>query len=173
MKFLNSISNGLARIEAFSLAICLLTMLGVAFFQVVMRNFYDRGYVWADIMVRTLVLWVGLLGATLATHESRHLTIDVLTKFLPAAATRIIRVIVRVFAGGVCLFLTKAAWNYLQLQKMTSVGRGLLGMPPWIGEVIIPVAFTLITFHFLVLIIQGVVDIVRGSDLSAPPMDIP
>ena len=104
MKLLSSLSNGLARIEAVALALSMIVMLGVAFFQVVMRNIYGIGYVWADILVRTLVLWVGLLGATVATHEGRHLTIEVLTKFLPPQMTRIVRVVVRCFTFTVCLF---------------------------------------------------------------------
>ena len=168
MKLLSSLSNGLARIEAVALALSMIVMLGVAFFQVVMRNIYGIGYVWADILVRTLVLWVGLLGATVATHEGRHLTIEVLTKFLPPQMTRIVRVVVRCFTFTVCLFITHAAYNYIQLQKETAVGFGLFGMPPWISEIIVPIAFVLISFHFFVLIALGIADIVRRSDLSAP-----
>ncbi|MHC4216381.1 MAG: TRAP transporter small permease [Planctomycetota bacterium] len=171
MKILTVITNALARIEAVALAICLLVMLGVAFFQVVMRNIYGVGYVWADILVRILVLWVGLLGATLATHEGRHLTIDALTKLFPVTVTRIVRVIVRIFAFGVCVLLTDAALDYIELQKTTATGKGLFGMSPWITEVIIPIAFILISFHFLVLIIQGIADVFRHTDASAPPED--
>jgi TRAP-type C4-dicarboxylate transport system permease small subunit len=171
VKLLTAITNGLARIEAVALAICLLTMLSVAFFQVVMRNIYGIGYVWADILVRILVLWVGLLGATLATHECRHLTIDAITKFLPVAVTRVVRVIVRIFALVVCVLLTGASWDYIQLQKTTSMGKGLFGMPPWVTEVIIPIAFLLISIHFFVLIIQGIVDVFLRTDISAPPED--
>lgn len=168
MKFLTIISNGLARIEAVVLSLCLLSMLAVAFFQVVMRNIYGVGYIWADIFVRTLVIWVGLLGASLATHEVRHLTIDAITKFLPTRVKRIVRVIVYLFALIVCIFLTKAAVNYLQLP---SESHGIFGLPPWAQEVIIPVAFILISFHLFVLIVQSIADIFRHTDASAPPQD--
>ncbi len=133
-----------------------------------MRNVYGLGYVWADILVRILVLWVGLLGATVATHEGRHLTIEVVTKFLPPQATRYLRVFVNCFALTVCLFLTQAALKYLDLQQMTATGPGLLGMPEWSTEVIVPVAFTLISFHFFVLIILGIADIIKRTDMAAP-----
>lgn len=168
MKILNAISNGMARVEAVALAISLITMLAVAFFQVVMRNIYGIGYVWADILVRTLVLWVGLLGAVVATQEGRHLTIDVMTKFLPAQVTRVVRVVARVFALVVCLYLTEAAYDYILLQKETSVGPGLFGLPPWLPEIIIPIAFVLISFHFFILIIAGIVDVIRRTDETAP-----
>lgn len=168
MRYLTAFSNGLARIEAIALAICLITMLSVAFFQVIMRNIYGIGYVWADILVRVLVLWVGLLGATVATHEGRHLTIEVVTKFLPAQVTRALRVFVNCFALTVCLFLTNAAVKYIKLQQATSTGQGLLGMPEWVSEAIVPIAFILISFHFFVLIIIGIVDIIKGTDVAAP-----
>jgi TRAP-type C4-dicarboxylate transport system permease small subunit len=160
VRILNAISNGLARIEAVALAICLLTMLGVAFFQVVMRNLYDVGYVWADILVRLLVLWVGLLGASLATHEGSHLTIDVVTKFLPQRVTTGIRVVVRIFALIICAILARAAYQYILLQRDTSTGGVLFGIPDWVMEVIIPVAFALIAFHFVILILQGIYELI-------------
>lgn len=133
-----------------------------------MRNIYGKGYPWADTFVRTLVIWVGLLGAALATHESRHLTIDAITKFLPAAVKRVVRVLIYIFAFIVCIFLTKAAWDYLHLP---SESKGIFGLPPWAQEIIIPTAFILISFHLLILIIKGIADIFRHTDTSAPPKD--
>lgn len=172
MRFLKALSNGLARVETIALAICLLTMLFVAFFQVVMRNIYDMGYVWADILVRVLVLWVGLLGATVATSEARHLSIDVVTKFLPPRAANLIRVLTWIFALTVCILLTRAAVMYLDLQK-ESGGETIFGIPAYVAELIIPIAFVLISFHFTVLIIQGIVECFHPTESPEMGRDVP
>lgn len=83
-----------------------------------------------------------------------------------------IRVVVRIFASGVCIALTLAAWNYLQLQQDTAVGKGIFGTPPWVAEVIIPIAFALMSFHFVILVIQGISDVIRGTDTTAPGQDM-
>jgi len=147
-------------------------MLGIAFFQVVMRNIYDVGYIWADIMVRVLVLWVGLLGATVATSEGRHLSIDVVTKFLPARLTKIIHVVTWSFALTVCALLARASFGYIEMQKLSNE-PAIFGIPVHITEIIIPIAFVLISFHFSVLIVNGVVEIFRPTETPQTGQDLP
>ena len=172
MRYLQAFSNGLARIESLALAMCLLAMLGVAFFQVVMRNIYDIGYIWADILVRVLVLWVGLLGAAVATSEARHLTIDAITKFLPARLTRVIHVMTWTFALVVCVLLAQASFEYIDLQKQSNE-PSVFGIPVHITEIIIPIAFVLISFHFAVLIVNGFVEIFRPTESPKTGKEVP
>jgi TRAP-type C4-dicarboxylate transport system permease small subunit len=152
LKVLNA---GLARIEAFSLMACLLTMLFLATFQVLARNFAGVGFVWMDIVVRILVLWVGLLGAALATQEGHHLSIDVLSKFLPKKVAAITKIIVRSFATIVCVYLADAAFRYTLLQKEAG-DISFLNVPSWIAELIIPIAFVLVAFHFWTNVLIGI-----------------
>ncbi len=147
------------------MAVCLLTMLFVAFYQVLLRNFYDFSYLWADQLVRILVLWVGLLGASIATHQSQHLSIDVVTKFLPARVSQVVKLLVRIFAVVVCILLARASWSYMVLQ-MEMGEKSLFGLPAWSTETIIPGAFILISFHFLIHIIQGMGELLFG--VAAP-----
>lgn len=172
MRFLQAINNGVARIESIALAICLLTMLFVAFFQVVMRNIYDIGYVWADILVRILVLWVGLLGAAIATSEARHLTIDVITKFLPPRFAQTIRVTTWLFALTICVLLARAAMMYMEMQKQGGE-ETIFGIPSYLTEIIIPIAFVLISFHFVLLILQGIIGIFHPTESPERIQEIP
>lgn len=168
MKRLHQLSKLIARIETVLLALCMLTMLGVAFFQVVMRNIYDVGYIWADQLVRLLVLWVGLLGAAVATSESRHLSIDVITKFTPPRLTKFLKTLVRIFALVVCVHLARASWDYVQLEK-GSGGTFVFGIPVWVTEIIIPIGFVLISFHFFVLILEGISELVTHREINQDP----
>lgn len=172
MKILRLISNGLARVEAVLLAISLLTMLFVAFYQVLIRNLYDFAYVWADELVRILVLWVGLLGAALATHEGHHLSIDVVTKFLSPRLSLLVKVLARIFALVICIVLAQAAYGYILFEREGGQ-RALFALPIWTTELIIPVAFILISFHFGVLIIQGVGELLFGVKPPEAPGGTP
>jgi TRAP-type C4-dicarboxylate transport system permease small subunit len=165
VKYLLALGNILARIEGVILAMNLLTMLLVAAFQVAMRNFFDLGFIWADILVRILVLWVGLMGASLATHQSRHLSIDVVTKFMPKRAAQLLKLLVRIFALVVCILLAQASWDYIIMQQ-ESGEASLFGMPIWITEVVIPVAFILIATHFSIHIIHGCAAFLCGEEFA-------
>ena len=59
----------IGHIEKLLLSVLLASMIAVAFLQIVLRNFFDTGLPWGDSLVRYLVLWVGFIGAALATRE--------------------------------------------------------------------------------------------------------
>jgi TRAP-type C4-dicarboxylate transport system permease small subunit len=64
----------LSRVEDVILVILLSTMIGMAAFQILFRNLFDAGIVWGDILVRILVLWLGLVGAMVATRTASILS---------------------------------------------------------------------------------------------------
>ena len=67
----------LHRIEDGILVAILCLMIGLAALQIVLRNFLGAGIVYADMLVRILVLWIGLVGAMVAARQNKHISIDV------------------------------------------------------------------------------------------------
>jgi TRAP-type C4-dicarboxylate transport system permease small subunit len=153
MKTLRWFDAILSRIESGFLVLTLGSMVILAFAQVVMRNLFDTGFVWADTIVRHLVLWVGFTGAALAVREERHIGIDALTKFLSPQAKLITRIVTSAFAALVCVFLADAAWTYLKDEQQAG-GILVLSIPTWVGILIIPVGYVLLALHFLVKVVQ-------------------
>ena len=50
------------RLEETLLVSLLLAMICLAFAQIVLRNGFDDGIVWADSLLRIMVLWIALIG---------------------------------------------------------------------------------------------------------------
>lgn len=154
MKLLHTLERVLNAIETSLLVVLLSTMVILAFTQVVLRNLFDTGFVWADTLVRHLVLWVGFLGAALATSDDRHISIDALTKFLSPRVKQTARILSEIFAAVVCFYLGDAAWTYLALER-ESGGELILSIPTWVAIVIIPAGYFILSFHFLVKVIES------------------
>ncbi len=153
MKTLRWFDTLFSKIESGFLVLTLGTMVILAFAQVVLRNLFGTGFVWADTIVRHLVLWVGFIGAALAVREERHIGIDALTKFLSPGATRVVRIVTSAFAALVCFFLAAAAWTYLKLDREVG-GVLVLSLPSWVGILIIPAGYIVLAFHFLVKVVE-------------------
>lgn len=149
MKFLRALDRLLDQIEFGLLTVFLGAMVLLSFLQVVLRNVFGSGILWADTVVRHLVLWAGFVGAALATSEGRHINIDAVTKFLPAAIKRFVHFFTRVFAATVCWYLAQAAWVYVQDERING-GELVLSIPTWVALLIIPIGYLLIAFHFLI-----------------------
>lgn len=157
MKFINSIDNLLAKIESFFLITILLSMILLAFLQVILRNFFSTSILWGDTLLRHLVLWIGFIGASLATKETRHINIDALSRLLSKPAKKISAIIANLFAAIVCFFLMKASITFLTYEKES--GSTLFAdIPVWIFQIIIAIGFGLMMLRFLLHAIENSID---------------
>ena len=105
-----------SRIEDGLLVVMMAAMIVLALAQIVLRNLFSTGWVWADPLLRNLVLWVGLIGATAATREDRQITVDVLSRLLSERVRAGARVVTDLFTAGVSgLVAWHIALRYLLL----------------------------------------------------------
>ena len=156
----------LVKIESLFLGISLMGLLFFAFLQVFLRNVMDSGIHWADVFNRLLVLWIGFFGATLAAQEDRHLSLELLTKFMPAKYKPIVDLFVKLFVVIVTFLLTHAAWLFFQ-DQITYESTALLfeGLPIAYFTVVFPVGFGLLCFHFFVKFLETIY-VFAGGDLE-------
>lgn len=126
----------------------LVSMIVLASGQIILRNFFDMGIIWVDPLLRVLVLWTAMIGAAVASRENRHIRIDLLTRFFSKRLHLAIQFFVGIFTAAVCgvIAVYGARWVYTDYQDGLT---GFAGLPSWVLEVIIPLAFGLIALRYL------------------------
>src|SRR3989338_1607163 len=137
------------RIATILIVVFMSAMIAVAFWQIILRNFFGTGLSWADITVRDLVLWVGFFGAILATIQDRHITLDVFSRLLPEKLKKHIHSAICLGSAIVCGFLTYASYKFVASERVFG-GELFLGVPIWWAQVIIPMTFGIMGMVFLV-----------------------
>jgi TRAP-type C4-dicarboxylate transport system permease small subunit len=147
MKILKTIDTAFNKLESALLILMLTTMVVVAFGQVVLRNVFHTGIQGADVLLRHLVLWIGFLGAALATSAERHINIDALRRFLSPRIRSAIDVLTDLFASVVCFFLMNAARVFVEAEKADN-RMVYQEIPAWYVQTIIPIGFGLLVIHF-------------------------
>jgi C4-dicarboxylate transporter, DctQ subunit len=135
------------RIEQILLVILLSSMILIAFLQIVLRNVLSTGLSWGEPLVRNLVLWIGFIGAALATREGKHINIDVLSRWMPPLGKDFIEFLTQLFSFFICGLLTFAAWKFIRNEAQMGT-IAFLGIPAWIPEIILPLAFGLMGLRF-------------------------
>jgi TRAP-type C4-dicarboxylate transport system permease small subunit len=136
------------RFEDSLLISLLVSMILLSSGQIVLRNFFDYGVIWIDPLLRVLVLWTGLIGATVASRDNKHIRIDLISRFFTKRIHLAIQVFVGLFSSVICTLIAwhGARWVSLDYQdKLTSFAN----TPSWILELIIPLAFGLIALRYL------------------------
>lgn len=149
MRPLRALEDLLSRAERGLLYAVFTALAVLAFLQVVLR-FFSYGFVWADVLLRHLVLWAGFLGAAIAAREERHFAVDALARLLPEKAFRALTQAGRVVATAASLGLAWASgWFVREEWQAGSMlfSAGSARVPSAYFEAILPAAFLLIAFH--------------------------
>lgn len=122
-------------------------MLVFAGMQITLRNFFGSGFDWIDPLLRILVLWVGMLGAVVATREDRHISIDVLSRFVPRRALPWLKRVSAIVTAIICALLAWHTFRFVRDEYAWSDVE-VAGLPVWIWQSILPIGFALMTWRF-------------------------
>ena len=141
------VDEAIERVEQTLIITFLGFMILLAFLQIFLRNFFATGLDWGDQLLRNLVLWIGFIGATLATREGKHINIDVVSRWLPSLGKNVVTLFIHLFSFFICCLLTYAALKFIK-NEVQMENRTFLNIPSWIPEMILPMTFGLMTFRF-------------------------
>ncbi len=161
MTTLQYIARFISRLEEWLVCLLLLIMILLACTQIVLRTFFSGGLLFADGMLRYLVLWSGFLGAAMATSRGKHISLDVVSYLAPPLLKKWLQIVTNLLSCLVCCGLTWASFLFIRDEYQYG-GNGLLDLPTWILYFIFPLAFTLISSRFLVLTIQSFFFAIKG-----------
>ncbi len=138
----------LHRFETYLLAVLLMALLVMSVLQILLRVFFDTGFLWAEPVSRQGVLWLALLGALSATREKKHIAIDALPRLLPAKTHQVVWTVTQLAASGVCAALAWYGWGMVQLER-EAPGTFVANIPSWWPMCVFVAGFALISLRFV------------------------
>ncbi len=147
-QILKKIDDIIAFAEEYFIYIGLVVMVFLSFFQVAARNLFSFGFVWADDLLRHLVLWTGFIGASLATREGKHINIDVFTRLLEGWPRKITRAITLLASAVVSFLLFLAGMYLIRMEREFPDYLASMNIPIWSLELVFPITFAIITLRF-------------------------
>lgn len=116
---------------------------------------FPDGLVWSQPFALALTLWLGMVGASLAAHERRHLALDIGSKLWPAHLAPKMAAIGHLVTGAFCVLLLVLAARSLQdhwslWQDTEHAGGTLSGtaIPKWTAAAAIPYGMAVLAFRF-------------------------
>ncbi|MBW2000527.1 MAG: TRAP transporter small permease [Deltaproteobacteria bacterium] len=174
MDKLRRIEKLIVSLERKFIILLLGAMVTFSFLQVVLRTLLTRLDLqwvsmlmtrvdWMDPFSRLLVLWLTFLGASLVTGEDRHIKIDIMSSILPAKWSPLRRLILSLACIVILSMMVKSSIVYL-LAEMRFTSEMFLSLPTWVGQLILPLGFSLLLFKFLLQGLEQLVMLLRGPE---------
>jgi TRAP-type C4-dicarboxylate transport system permease small subunit len=149
------------RAEDILIEAMLFLMVAMVLSQILLRNIFQTGVPGGDDLVRHLVLWIGFLGAAIATRSSSHVKIDVLSRLLPDFWRRVSGAATNLFSFAVCGILTWASAAFVYIEYQVHGHSQFLNLPIWVLQMILPAGYLVIGLRFARNGIKLIVQLVR------------
>lgn len=144
----------LRRAEEGFVLLLLSLMVLLAGSQIVLRNLFESGIAWGDPLLRVLVLWLGMLGAMLASRNNQHIRIDILSRYLPVSWKRYNNALTNLFSTVIACLLAWHSGRFVYFEWQDGMEL-FAGVPAWMAESILPIGFSVIAIRFAILSVQS------------------
>lgn len=121
------------------------------------------GYSWSQDLAKILIMWVGFVGASMATHDGKHIRIDFVRKAIPQRFLSAYNALSHLVTMSFCaLLLVLAVWYLLDRLRMGAT-LASIDLQVWLVVLPIPLALTVMVVRFGARFIVAL----RGEDSTA------
>lgn len=153
MKRLGSIYN---KTEEYIAASMLLTTSFILFYQVVLRYVFSSSVPWIEEVARYLVVWLCMLGASMAVRDKKHAVVDILVNYLGRKARAVIDILCGLICVLFCAVIAHAGWGFVvTAYNMGSFASTIPNLPLYPVFAIIPLGLILMCIRYLLQVKDG------------------
>ncbi len=126
----------------------LLLMAVLPVLEILLRHVFKTGIPGSVDYEMNLTLWVGFLGAMVASREKKHLALSTGTEFMPARLKRWTGAAASAVSAGVSASLAWAAWTFVR-SEFDAPLKIAGWIPKWTVITILPAAFAVMALRFV------------------------
>jgi TRAP-type C4-dicarboxylate transport system permease small subunit len=122
----------------------------------------ENGFGWSQRLALVLVVWVGLIGGSMATRVGRHIAVDAVKRVVPDALRRGFEIAAGSVTVLTCGFLALVGGMYCRgnvddwlMADMRAFVFESLPIPYWGATLAMPIGFGLMAARFLAATVAG------------------
>jgi tripartite ATP-independent transporter DctM subunit len=135
-------------LELWAAGTALLLMALLPVLELLLRSVFRLSLPSSSQYVQNLTLWVGFLGAMIASREKKHLMLVTGVEKLPARVQKVLGLIAAVVSTAVSASLAWAGAQFVR-SEMDAPARIDDWLPIWVAELVLPLSFAVMTLRFI------------------------
>ncbi|SFR06153.1 TRAP transporter small permease [Desulfoscipio geothermicus] len=121
----------------------------LTFVEVILRYGFGASLGITQELVIYLLIFTGLIGASIGVREKTHIGVDIIVQYFPCALQKIIVVTGLLTSALFCLIFAVLGFQHAQIMVQLGQVTPEMEIPFYIPKSIVPVAFGLMTLRFL------------------------
>jgi TRAP-type C4-dicarboxylate transport system permease small subunit len=160
---IHKISDSIYKAESLLLTVLLLGLVFAGVIQILLRRMTAFAVPDLEITMRWVVVWLTFIGASVATRQNKHVSVDALGRLFTGKAKIILDLLVAFFSFLIVSLLSYYSWLFVMEEKEfgTTVMNNL---PAWLIELVFPLGFGLIAFRLLLRMAEDFINLREGEN---------
>ena len=155
MRILAAIDNGIARFEAFVLALGVLLMAANSIANVIGRFVFAQSIYFSEELNQFLIVLVTFVGISYAARKGRHIRMSAVYDQLGDRGRKVLMIII---AAVTALVMFALAWfSYEYVARLAKLGKVTpsLQVPLYITYVWVPIGFVITGIQYTLTVVQN------------------
>ncbi len=128
------------------LVVCLLLIVVLAFVNVVLRNSGLGSLAWADTLLVNLVVWVAMLGGSVAVRRGENISIEIFGNLMKRQPW--LSALSSLLSAAVALVLALAALRLIVIIEFPNHRELMPYVESWVPMLILPYGFAVMGLRF-------------------------
>jgi C4-dicarboxylate transporter DctQ subunit len=149
---LEKIDRFFEKLETGVITSLLFALIGVGLIQIFLRRFTDMAIPDLEISMRWVVVWITFLGASIATRQRKHISVDALGRLFTGSNRHILDILIDLLSLFVVSVIILAAYEFW-LSEMAFGDTLMNGIPSWYITLIFPLGYLLIALRLVLQIV--------------------
>jgi TRAP-type C4-dicarboxylate transport system permease small subunit len=122
--------------------VCFFVLTALMAIDVASREITNEGLEWAQKGAIVLMIWGGVIGASLTSAKGGHLRPEIADKLWPEKFKPVLKVVEHLLVTAFCVFMFYLALNQVAVSKeQGDIHPVLMGIPIWSIQLIFPFVF--------------------------------
>ncbi len=153
---LNRLDALLAQLEKALLVLFCFALTAIMISQVILRYFFSSPIFWAEEISVQFLIFISVFGISYITYKNQHISIDFLLVQMSGKTRKWVGFSLGVIFLFLMSFLCFYSWEWVLRPDVQIEKSGTTGLPRWYNYVAMPIAFSFLCWHQLVILINSV-----------------
>lgn len=112
---------------------------------------FPGGFIWAQKVAMVLMIWIAMIGASIATNDRSHLSLEMGEKLWPPRLLPAVKAFAHGVTTAFCVvaFVVAMKLVFLQHDEGDPISPAAEWLPTWVAFLVMPYAFLAMAIRFL------------------------
>lgn len=153
---INRIDRAILKIEQILVIVFGLSLTVIMITQVILRYFFHNPLFWAEEISVQFLIFLTFFGNSILTQTKKHVRVNLIEELASERAQEILDVGLNIIFLLVTLFIAYFCWLWILDPYVKNEMSGTLNIPKWYIYSALPIAFSFMCWHQVVIFINDI-----------------